>query len=100
MARRVPAAHPGPWDRRERGTTAGAWVAGTRPAMTLQSSGRAIGGNLTSTATPRQCHAVQWGNHAPTFASMLSQIAFSICTPSNRAISCKPVGEVTLISVR
>ena len=38
--------------------------------------------------------------YAPTFSSIRSQIAFSICTPSNRAISCNPVGEVTLISVR
>jgi len=34
------------------------------------------------------------------FASIASQIAFSRCTPSKRAISCSPVGEVTLISVR
>ena len=37
---------------------------------------------------------------AATFASIRSQIAFSRCTPSNRAISCKPVGDVTLISVK
>ena len=33
-------------------------------------------------------------------ASIASQIAFSRSTPSKRAISCRPVGEVTLISVR
>ena len=37
---------------------------------------------------------------AATFASMLSQIAAERSVPSNRASSCRPVGEVTLISVR
>jgi hypothetical protein len=35
-----------------------------------------------------------------TFSSIRSQIDFSMYTPSNRAISCNPVGDVTLISVR
>ena len=37
---------------------------------------------------------------AAIFASMLSQIIAARSTPSNRMTSCKPVGEVTLISVR
>ncbi|GGC58984.1 hypothetical protein GCM10011504_41500 [Siccirubricoccus deserti] len=68
------------------------------------------GSGLTKLLPIRGARPGEWGlgKAAPSqpnayparFASIASQIALSRCTPSKRAISCSPVGLVTLISVR